>query len=245
MDYTGGKQCHPLVILLTKDRDFPLIVVEVEGSSEEQPHQVGRGSNTNHHVTSSKSHLTVSLGIFFCSCPNKYLSSTCTSIAKSLKKKARVKHQYKQHKYQYDNLHLWLGLPCVGRCRWVLVRSVCLGRAGGYCSFLRLHSSRAAPPEALHHWGPLMRHPAVSHHVRDNQLVVALSFPRLLLHHALSHTLVRPQQESQHTGVLKELNLKVPYTWVIACYSSTKSKLQLSGANWGLCECFSFYVALR
>lgn len=63
--------------------------------------------------------------------------------------------------------------------------------------------------------------------VPDNQRVPALSFPPLLLHHALSHNaahLFRPQQESQHR-VLKELNWQVPNPWIIARYSHDKSKL--------------------
>lgn len=55
---------------LTKDRGFPLIVLETEGPREEQPHQgikfslLRRGSNTKHHnATCSQSHLTVSLGL--------------------------------------------------------------------------------------------------------------------------------------------------------------------------------------
>lgn len=64
--------------------------------------------------------------------------------------------------------------------------------------------------------------------VGDNQLVLALSLPPLLLHHALSHNathLFGPQQESQHR-VLKELNWQVPNPWIIARYSHNKSKLR-------------------
>lgn len=86
-------------------------------------------------------------------------------------------------------------------------------------------------PRALRHWNPLMHHPDVSHHVWDNQLAVALSFPRLLLHHALSHNIGHLFRQASQHGVLKELNFKVPYTWMVAPYSPIKSKLQFPGLS--------------